>query len=604
MKFFQLFIFTGFYCFPGTLLQAQPGTDSLRALVSDYNTSDAKKIQASIQLAGNIQLKDFGENLLYGHQGLLLAKQNKDSVSQGILYNNIGKAHYFNGDYDSATFFYQKAISTLQQMKADIALADACNNIAKLYRKIRELPRAHDFYKKAFAIYTKQKNNDGIATIYNEEGVVYEYEGNYPQAIKNYTASLRIRERLKDSVGIAYALNFIGGAYAMMQQFDEAISYNQQALSIREQMKDTFTIALSNSDIGVVYAMQGNYAKARESLEKSNAIARSMRYPDLILNNLKQLSDIASDEKNYDKAYWYEKEYNLIKDSIYKTETSKQIQEFAARFETAEKEKRIQEQEFAIARRNYWITGATVALLLTILLGYSWYRRYQLKQAAILQKEIIQQRAIAAQNIIEAEEKERKRIAAELHDGVGQTMSAASMNLSALKDSLEHTDNRSATLINKVHAMVDDSCREIRMVSHNLMPHALNDKNLAAAVKDFTSKIDSAVLPIYLHSEGFDNTPATPTESVLYRVIQEIVNNILRHAGASRSDISIIKTKTGIEAIIEDDGAGFNMASLPAKRGLGLQNIQSRIDWLQGQVEWDTAPGRGTVVSIYIPLSA
>lgn len=603
MKMLQMVFAAALSCTLYTRIAAEDNIDSLRKLVENNKTVYAEKIQAYIQLAGSMQLNGFGENLQHGHAGLLFAQRNKDSLSQGILYNNIGKAHYFNGDYDSAVVYYQKAINFLEQIKADAALADAYNSIAKLYRKIKTLPRAHDFYKKAFAIYNKQKNNDGIATIYNEEGVVYEYEGNYPQAIRNYTASLHIRERMNDSVGIAYSLNFIGGAYALMQQFENAISYNTQALTIRELMKDTFTIALSCSDLGIVYAMQGNYIKASENLEKSNAIARRMRYPDLILNNLKHLADLSFDQKLYDRAYLYEKEYNLIKDSVYQTETSKQIEHFAARYETAEKEKRIQEQAFAITRRNYWITGAAIALILTVLLGYSWYRRYQLKQAAILQNEIMQQRAITAQKIIEAEENERKRIAAELHDGVGQTMSATSMNLSALKDNLQQNSNKAASLIDKIHTMVDDSCKEIRIISHKLMPHALSDKSFAAAVSDFTLKIETSVLPVYLHTEGFDNSSATPAESVLYRVIQETVNNVLRHAAANRLDISIIKTNTSIDAILEDDGVGFSLEALSGKKGLGIENIQSRIAWLQGHVEWDTAPGRGTVVSIHIPLN-
>lgn len=584
------------------LVQAQPNIDDLKQLITQSNATYKEKIQAYIELAGSNQLKNFGENLKYGYDGLTYAVNHSDTIRKGILLNNIGKAHYFNADYDSANVYYQNAIAILQNTNAVLQLADVYNNTAKLYRKLKKLPAAHSFYKKAFDIYTSQKNEDGIATIFNEEGVVYEYEENYDQAIKNYMSSLKLRERMRDSVGIGYSLNFIDGAFAIMQNFNEAINYNMRALRIRELMKDSFAIALSYSDIGVIYAMQQNFNSAHQYLEHSNEFARALRYPDLILTNLKQLSDIASDEKNFEKAFNYQKEYALIKDSIYQSETSKQVEEFAARYENTEKEKLIQEQEFAISRRNYWIAGIIAAFILSFLLGYSWYRRYKLKQAAIHQQDRMEQRALAAQNIIEAEEKERKRIASELHDGVGQTMSAASMNLSVLKDGLIRMDNKHEALINKVHAMVNDSCNEIRMVSHNLMPHALNDKNLSAAVKDFTSKIDSNVLPIYLHAEGFDDATVTPTESVLYRVIQEIVNNVLKHAKAKRLDISLIKTNNSIEVIMEDDGVGFDLAGATQKKGLGLQNIQSRIEWLQGQVEWDTSPGRGTVASIFIPL--
>ncbi len=597
---FYLILF--FCCTRLCIVQAQPNIDDLKQIIINSNTTYKEKIQAYIELAGSNQLKSFGDNLKYGYEGIFYAVNHADTVSRGMILNNIGKAHYFNADYDSASIYYQNAIPLLQNPNTELQLADVYNNIAKLYRKLKKLPTAHRFYQKAFDIYTKQKNEDGIATIFNEEGVVYEYEENYNQAIKNYMASLKLRERMQDSVGIGYSLNFIGGVFAMMQNFDEAIKYNMRALRIRELLKDSFAIALSYSDIGAIYAIQENFNSAHQYLEQSNQFARAIRYPDLILTNLKQLSDVAFDENKFDQAYSYQKEYILIKDSIYQSESSKQLEDFAARYQTAEKEKLIQEQEFAISRRNYWIAGIIAVFILCFLLSYSWYKRYKLKQASMLQHERMEQRALAAQNIIEAEEKERRRIASELHDGVGQTMSAASMNLSVLKDGLQTTDENNKVLINKVHAMVNDSCHEIRMVSHNLMPHALNDKNLSLAVKDFTSKIDSGVLPIYLHAEGFDDKTVTPTESVLYRVIQEIVNNVLKHARAKRLDISLIKTNRSIEVIMEDDGIGFDLTVTSQKTGLGLQNIQSRIEWLQGQVEWDTAPGRGTVVSIFIPL--
>jgi two-component system NarL family sensor kinase len=125
---------------------------------------------------------------------------------------------------------------------------------------------------------------------------------------------------------------------------------------------------------------------------------------------------------------------------------------------------------------------------------------------------------------------------------------------------------------------------------------------LANAVKEFLDKIDNRVLKVSLHTEGLNERIDSNTETVLYRVIQECVNNVIKHAGASMMDISLIKDKDGISVTIEDNGKGFDKSIKNDSDGLGLKNISSRITYLKGTVDFDTAPGKGTLVAIHIPF--
>src|SRR5690606_12493057 len=131
-------------------------------------------------------------------------------------------------------------------------------------------------------------------------------------------------------------------------------------------------------------------------------------------------------------------------------------------------EKQIQEQQFALTKKNYWIFGTISLLILFCLLGLSFYNRYKLKQEARLKEAIIKQQEISTKAVLEAEENERKRIAQELHDGVGQLMSAAKMNLSAFEDDVLFKDEKHRTSYEKIVALVDESCIEVRNVSHQM----------------------------------------------------------------------------------------------------------------------------------------
>jgi signal transduction histidine kinase len=241
-------------------------------------------------------------------------------------------------------------------------------------------------------------------------------------------------------------------------------------------------------------------------------------------------------------------------------------------------------------------------LLLGSLLGYSNYRRYKLKQQAHLQAEIMKQQDNATKAVIEAEEKERKRIAGELHDGVGQMMSAAKMNLSAMKSNLAFASADQKNNFEKIESLIDESCLEVRTVSHNMMPNALLKEGLAAAVRTFIDKIDKHVIKINLYTEGLNERIDSNIETVLYRVVQECVNNVIKHANASLLDISLIKDDDGISVTIEDDGKGFDTSGIAEFEGIGLKNIKSRIDFLKGTIEWNSAPGSGTLVAMHIPV--
>lgn len=581
---------------------AQPANIDSLQFITKFNANNAEKTKAYLALSKALLLKDFDECLVNLKAGTLLAEKLKDYGSLSEFKKFTGLSWYFKGSYDSAAVYYYQSLDILKSHKDPSKKAGVLNELGKLYRKTRDLDRALQMYDESYAIYKSLNDDDGMATILNESGVVFEYKGDYTEAIKRYKSSMAIREKMNDMVGKAYSLNFIGGVYTLQKNFKEAENYLLQSLALRQQMKDSFSIALSHGDLGFMYKEQGLYAKAIEQYNLSNALAIKMQFADLQLSNYKELAVIAEKKGDFALALNYYKKQTDLKDSIYSGDKMKQIEQLNAKYQTEKKEQLLKLQKAEITKKNYLLWGLIAGVTLLILAAINFYRKRQVQSKLSLQAAVMKQQDIATRAIINAEENERKRIAADLHDGVGQMMSAAKMNLSAFENEVSFKDDAQKLSFERLIGLVDESCKEIRSVSHQMMPNALLKSGLASAVKEFLDKIDNRIIKINLHTEGLEERLDSNTETVLYRVIQECVNNVIKHSGANNLDISLIKDSDGISATVEDNGRGFDISDKQKFEGIGLKNISSRVAFLKGSVDFDSSPGKGTLVAIHVPI--
>lgn len=602
-KYKQVFFFI-YFTIAALIANAQTGNiDSLQFIIK-FNAENAEKIRAFKALAQAMMFKDFDACQAANAAGARLAEKLNDLRSLSEFKKGTGMAWYFKGSYDSAAVYYYIALDILKKTDAPTTKADILNELGKLYRKTRDLDRALQMYDEAFAIYKKLNDENDMATILNESGVVFEYKEDYAEAIKRYKSSLAIREKLNDASGKAYSLNFLGGVYTLQKNFIEAENYLLQSLELRKQLKDSFSIALNYSDLGYMYKEQGKYAKAAEQYDLSNTLAVKMQYTELQQSNYRELAAIAEKTGNFALSLSYYKKQAALKDSIYSGDKMKQIEQLNAKYQTEKKEQQLKLQKAEITKKNYLLWGLAASIALLLFAGISFYRKRQLQNKMSLQVEVMKQQDLATKAIINAEENERKRIAAELHDGVGQMMSAAKMNLSAFESDIQFKDEAQKVTFERLIGLVDESCKEIRSVSHQMMPNALLKSGLASAVKEFLDKIDNRIIKINLHSEGLQERLDSNIETVLYRVIQECVNNVIKHSGANNLDISLIKDSDGISATVEDNGRGFDTTDNQKFEGIGLKNISSRVDFLKGTVDFDSSPGKGTLVAIHVPINS
>jgi two-component system NarL family sensor kinase len=582
----------------------QSPADSLRRIINSDDRPYEEQIQASIKLVENFQLKNFDSTLIEGDKALKLARKHTDSTSVAELKREIGVASYFKGKYDVAAQNFYESIAIFEKENNKKRLAPVYNELAKLYRKTRDLDKAMDNYNKADKIYRQLNDTAGISMILNESGVVFEYREDYKEALNRYTASLKLAEAAGDSLSVSYSLSNIAGVYVIQKNYSAAEKNLLRALAIRQILKDSFTIALTYSDLGVAMNAKGDYAKAIEYLTSSNRVAEGLKYPELQSNNYNELSSVAQKQGDFQNAFQYFLKRSSLRDSLYALEKTRQIEELNAKYESATKEQQIEEQKNKLRLQNFLFMGIAGLILLVALLVHSQYKRYRLQKETQLQAEIMKQQQIAVKAVMEAEENERERIARDLHDGVGQMMSAAKMNLSAFESELHFNNPEQKDSFSRIIALVDESCKEVRTVSHIMMPNALVKNSLAAAIRDFVDKISSKSLKVHVYTEGLDKRMDSDVETVLYRIIQECVNNAIKHAGANTLDISLIRDKDGISGTIEDNGKGFDTNDKQKFEGIGLRNITSRVEYLKGTVDFDSAPGRGTVIALHVPLSS
>lgn len=213
------------------------------------------------------------------------------------------------------------------------------------------------------------------------------------------------------------------------------------------------------------------------------------------------------------------------------------------------------------------------------------------------------QREEVTKAIIYAEENERKQIGSDLHDGVGQLFSAVKMNLSGLFERIDLANPNDQFFAEKTLALVDESCKEVRIISHKMMPNTLLKSGIASDIKSFIEKLDERKLKVNFSAEGFSDQLEHNEEVILYKVIQELVSNIIKHAKASELDIHLSLSKEGIKALIKDNGVGFSTNNMANFDGIGLKNTQTRIKYLKGEINFKSAMNQGTAVDIFVPVS-
>lgn len=266
-----------------------------------------------------------------------------------------------------------------------------------------------------------------------------------------------------------------------------------------------------------------------------------------------------------------------------KYESEKKDEEIAHQSEVIQKEKTI----------RYALAGVLVLLLVLSVLFYVWYKA---KQQQKLQVALLKEKEKGIEAVINAQEEERQRIAKDLHDGIIQELTSLKLNL---KKVFEKKENEAT---DKVFHQLEASTSELRDISHQMMPRALKDLGVVEAIEDMLNKsLDNTDINFNFETFGIKQRLKQNVEITLYRVCQELINNVVKHSDASEVSVQLFKAGNNITLIVEDNGKGLGQNT--KKDGIGLLNISSRLDILKGKVNFEPSPNSGTLVTVNIPLA-
>jgi two-component system, NarL family, sensor kinase len=402
-----------------------------------------------------------------------------------------------------------------------------------------------------------------------------------------------------NSLSYSAFLNFEVSFLMVAKKYDSINSYHEEIIKVRKQINDPYFLVSDMCEFAMFYCSIKNFEKAFNYINQANEIIETKHLRQKKPMVYHAYAIYYRDIKDFEKANVYLEKNLGISDSLYKETSSSELAFMQAKYEKSEQERIIVRQQLSLKNKNFLIIGSLLLLALSSLIGRFAYKNIRRRKENELQRKLWDEQLKSAQAVIDAEEKERTRIAADLHDGIGQLLSAAKMNLHVFEDKIGKTDS----ILTKAIDLVNESAKEIRSISHNIMPNALLKAGLATAIKDFIEKLDQCKLQIHLNAIGLNEKLNSNIEIMVYRIVQESVHNVIKHADANRLDISLVNENNTFEIMIEDNGKGFESNKIAKLDGIGLKNIKARVEFLKGKLEIDSKVNNGTVISISIPTT-
>lgn len=443
------------------------------------------------------------------------------------------------------------------------------NNVAAAYGALGKLDSSQYFARKGIALAKKNNDLHTLANGYFILGDSYAEAGKYDLAIEQYLKAKPYREKSGNPSYVIADLYVLSDLYYKSGRYREGIKTGLEALTIAEK-----------------YNLQLKFEGTYESLAK----------------NYEGLRDFGNASKYY-------RLLASAKDSVYQNATAEALAEMRTRYETEKKEQHIavqkaelKEQEAKLSRTYIIILALAITVVLIIIILVLVRSRYKRRQELLKAAHELSIREAHIKASIESQENERKRFAQDLHDGMGQLISALRLILSSITSTPSLQER--TQLVDKSEKVLNEMYREIRGIAFNLMPQTLIQQGLVAALQEIAVRINHAEkIHVTVNSFNIHSRLPEVQEVSLFRIIQEWITNIMKYAEATTIHVQIVGHEDEVTITIEDNGKGFNPEILKMATGNGWKNIQSRLNLVKGELEIDSNPERkGTTLILNVPV--
>ncbi len=486
--------------------------------------------------------------------------RNKYPEGLAVAYNDLGVTNYYLRDYESAKNFFK---------------------LAKEEGQKRNAPDLVNYLRNCAVMFYEIDPGQADSSIYYMKPTLMLYGP----------------DRLQDK---ATAYSLIGRYFLELKEMDSAEYYLKKGVQTAKQSGNMNVYGTTLTQISNFYREIKAFDQAIALLKESHEHHREAKYYDGMQFTSRVLTSVYTEMRNADSAVHYMYEAQKARDTLFNRERARSLSEFETKLNLADKERQIAQANLETSvERNRTLAVGYAVLVLVVMFG-SWIiiskTRTKRRLAEVKAEE--QNRAIKA--VIKTQEDERRRIARELHDGVGQSMSAIIINQQSIPT--EKLSGEVQLKLEKATDLIEKTRKEIRDISHQMMPATLIEVGLAEAIGQMV-ETSLGVFGINFDYDSMIDTGKRYDEHIevgVYRICQELIQNIIKHAKPKFVSINLYERNNHLNLLIEDDGSGFNVNQ--QSEGIGFTNLKTRLEMMNGDLNLESESNQGTMAIVKIPL--
>lgn len=544
----------------------------------------------------------------------LMPQVNDTSIRIGA-YNTRALLSNYRSDYATAVEALMKAVELIEASKSPTVrnmLAQTYGNIGHNLIAEKQTEKGIEYEQKALMLKGYPNEARYRVLIHLDIFDAYVNLKNIEKARLHLDSAIEGNKPLNNVAVSSLVANNKGIYYTAINNITESLAAFQEAYTLSDRSGNGYLKAEAAENLAILCLKQGNLSMAEKFAIEGNEIGRKLSQLKVVAGTYDVLGEVSSRRNDFKKALGYAALNKLYSDSATNRESQKTIVALENRYQHQKRQREIAAltasnvaHELDVVKKNRMLIGGSVlsiAVIIILALSYrnSKQRREIAEKEQTLQKEQIrflerQQQVVSLQSMINGQETERTRIAKDLHDGLGGLFSTVKMYFSTLQH--KNPQLGGDELFQKGYAIIDTASVEVRRIAHNMMPEVLMKLGLVNALKDLCDSITSGkLLTVSLEVHGMNGRLNATTEIMLFRIIQELLNNIIKHAHATEVIIQCVRDQSRLSVIVEDNGQGFNTADAEAGTHSGITTVKNRVDYLKGRMTIDSQKNVGTTV--------
>lgn len=554
---------------------------------------------------------------------------NKDTLyfsnnSKALYYHLLGRYFEKNDKEDVAFEYFKKASSLYRQEKNFTKLMEEYYNTFLLLNSRKNLKQdAKTYLDKIYQYAIKVKDTNLITKAYFGYALINFNKKGYKKALNYYNKIITINKMNKIHLNLAKAYNNKGAILNnYINDIDSARYYYKKSIIEYKKIGKNKERFATTFNLGLTFLKEKKYPKTIEWLEQADAIPLTKYRKNYKRLLYKKLAETYEKQNDYKNGFYYLKKYNQYKDSVNITKQNIAISDIETKYKALQKEKENLQLKADKQQQQVYLTIILGTFVSSLILGFLFYFNLKHKKEVIekekditeKEKEIQQQKIIslvkeqeilAMDAMLEGQDKERLRLAEDLHDNLGSTIATLKMHFDTYKNLTSKKDSDQIIALNNTSNLLDETYQKVRYMAHTNQVSVMEQHGLITSLKLLTNKLSEAKqLNVEFNHYGFDKKIKSSLELNIFRIIQELITNIIKHAKATKIAIDINMFEDILTIIIEDNGVGFKVNKVLNKnnKGMGLQNLKSRVERENGTFSIESKEGKGTAIIIEIPL--